>query len=92
MSIKRSDIDIQNQIIQNKILYIMAKKAEFVVVTKSWWQGSSPKIYRKFTDKKEALDKAEELHDGNLKTGQNAFVLSKSEFKKRYPLIFREEY
>jgi len=70
----------------------MAKKAEFVVVTKSWWQGSSPEINGKYTDKKKALDKAHELYDGDLKSGQNAFVLSKSEFKKRYPAIFREEY
>ncbi len=68
------------------------KKAEFVVVTKLWWQGSSPEINGKYADKKKAIDKAHELYDSNLRTGMDAFVLSKSEFKKRYPAIFREEY
>jgi len=71
----------------------MAKrKSEFVVVTQKWWQGASPEIHSKHSNKKKALDKAHCLYDSNLKDGQNAFVLSKSAFKKKYPAIFREEY
>jgi len=71
----------------------MAKrKSEFVVITQKWWEGASPEINSKHSDKKKALDKAHSLYDSNLKTGQNAFVLSKSAFKKKYPAIFREEY
>ena len=68
------------------------KKAEFVVLTKSWWQGSSVVIAGKFKNKKKALDKAHELYDRDLSDGQNAWVMSKSAFKSKYPAIFREEY
>lgn len=70
----------------------MARKSEFVVVTQKWWSGAPPEIHSKFSSKKLALDKANSLYDSNLKSGQNAFVLSKSAFKKKYPAIFREEY
>lgn len=67
-------------------------KNEFVVVIQKWWQGAPPEIHSKHSKKKDALDKANSLYDSNLKTGQNAFVLSKTAFKKKYPQIFREEY
>ena len=68
------------------------KKAEYVVLTASWWEGSRIFIEGKFKDKKKALDKAHELYDNNLSDGQNAWVMSKSAFKSKYPAMFREEY
>ena len=67
-------------------------KAEYVVVTRSWWENSSVVIEGRFKDKKKALDKAHELYDNNLMDGQNAWVMSKSAFKSKYPAVFREEY
>ena len=70
----------------------MAKRNEFVVVTQKWWQGAPPEIHSKHHDKKKALAKAKSLFDSDLKDGQNAFVVSKTVFKKKFPAIFREEY
>jgi len=75
-----------------KVNKMAKRKSEFVVVTQKWWAGAPPEIIQKYTDKQLALDKANSLFDRDLKYGQNAFVLTKSEFKKKFPTIFREEY
>jgi hypothetical protein len=71
-----------------------SKKAKpvYIVFTQSWHAGSSAEIHSYYNDKKKALDKANKLYDSKLNTGQNSFVLSKSEFKRKWPKFFREEY